>query len=104
MVPRLGKVTPTEWNELSTTKPRPCAGVFVQKHGDRYRRQRDERRERKAEGGQAEEEHEPTLRDIHEQRARQALLNGDSLIATTAAIGTSSPSSIAVIISQPSSL
>ena len=36
--------------------------------------------------------------------ARQALLNGDSLIATTAAIGTSSPSSIAVIISQPSSL
>ena len=77
-------------------------------------------------GAQAEEEHEPTLRDIHEQRARlerdgrlaamlapapgrrrgarQALLNGDSLIATTAAIGTSSPSSIAVIISQPSSL
>jgi len=58
----------------------------------------------KLKGAQAEEEHEHTLRDIHEQRARQALLNGDSLIATTAAIGTSSPSSIAVIISQPSSL
>ena len=35
--------------------------------------------------------------------ANQALLNGDSLITATAAIGSSSPSSIAVIISQPSS-
>ncbi len=35
---------------------------------------------------------------------RQALLNDDSLISATAAIGTSSPITIAVIISQPSSL